>query len=235
MSWKKPQPMSKILSIMISKATLDFLTKLGKNNNREWFEKNRAQYEAAKADVEACVEKIIPAIRKFDKRIGDDITAKKSLFRIYRDVRFSGDKRPYKTNMGAYVSPGGKKTIAPGYYIHIEPGKAFLAGGMWMPPAPELGKIRQEIDYNLDEFKKILKAKSFKDCFGDLDQEDTLATAPKGYPKDHPGIDILKLKSFVAITGLSDKEVLSKDFVKTVEKTFKAMKPLNDFLQRAID
>lgn len=220
---------------MISKSTLDFLTRLSKNNNREWFEKNRAQYEAAKSDVELSVDKIIAAVKKFDKRIGDEITAKKSLFRIYRDVRFSGDKRPYKTNMGAYISPGGKKTIAPGYYIHIEPGKAFLAGGMWMPPAPELAKIRQEIDYNLDEFRKILKAKSFKDCFGDLDQEDKLATAPKGYPKDHEGIDFLKLKSFVAVAELSDKELLSKDFSKTAEKIFKAMKPLNDFLQRAID
>lgn len=220
---------------MISKSTLEFLTRLGKNNNREWFEKNRAKYEAAKADVESSVEKIIVAVKKFDKRIGDEITAKKCLFRIYRDVRFSGDKRPYKTNMGAYISPGGKKTIAPGYYVHIEPGKAFLAGGMWMPPAPELAKIRQEIDYNLDEFRKILKAKSFKDCFGDLDREDKLATAPKGYPKDHAGIDLLKLKSFVAVAELSDKELLSKDFSKTAEKIFKAMKPLNDFLQRAID
>jgi uncharacterized protein (TIGR02453 family) len=220
---------------MISKSTLEFLTRLGKNNNREWFEKNRAKYETAKADVESSVEKIIVAVKKFDKRIGDEITAKKCLFRIYRDVRFSGDKRPYKTNMGAYISPGGKKTIAPGYYIHIEPGKAFLAGGMWMPPAPELAKIRQEIDYNLDEFRKILRAKAFKECFGDLDQEDKLATAPKGYPKDHAGIDLLKLKSFVAVAELSDKQVLSKDFSKAAEKIFKAMKPLNDFLQRAID
>ena len=220
---------------MISKATLEFLTKLSKNNTRDWFEKNRTLYENAKSDVEASVEKVLAGIKKFDKRVSDDITAKKSLFRIYRDVRFSGDKRPYKTNMGAYISPGGKKIVSPGYYIHIEPGKAFLAGGMWMPPAPELAKIRQEIDYNLDEFRKILKAKSFKDCFGDLDQEDKLSTAPKGYAKDHEGIDFLKLKSFVAVASLTDKEIMSKDFAKTAEKIFKAMKPLNDFLQRAID
>lgn len=220
---------------MIQKSTLDYLAKLKKNNNRDWFEKNKSLYLAAKEDVEKTVDRIISGVRAFDKRISDDLTGRKCLFRIYRDVRFAKDKSPYKTNMGAIINPGGKKAIAPGYYIHIEPGQAFLAGGLWQPPAPELARIRQEIDYNLPEFKKIIGHKSFKKHFGTLDQEDKLATAPKGYPKDHEAIDILKLKSYVVVAEIKEKDVLSKDFVKKAVEAFKAMQPLNEFLQRAID
>ncbi len=220
---------------MIHPTTLDFLKKLKSNNNRDWFEKNRLRYDAAKADVETNVESIITSIRQFDPRITADITAKKCLFRIYRDVRFSKDKRPYKNNLGASINPGGKKAIAPGYYFHVEAGGAFLAGGIWQPPAPELAKIRQEIDYNFDEFNKIVTHKSFRKYFGSLDQDDKLVTCPKGYPKDHPAIDFLKLKSFVVVAELSDKEILSKQFSKTATAVFNAMLPLNKFLQRAID
>jgi uncharacterized protein (TIGR02453 family) len=220
---------------MIKKETLDFLKKLSKNNNREWFEKNKPLYLAAKEDVENSLDGILKGIRAFDKRIDPDIEAKKYVFRIYRDVRFAKDKRPYKTNIGASISPGGKKDHAPGYYMHIEPGKSFLAGGMWMPEAPMLAKIRQEIDYNLDEFKKILSNKAFRKYFKTLSTEDSLANAPKGYPKDHPAVELLKLKSFIVVCDLPDKDVMSKTFAKKAAEVFKAMKPLNDFLQRAID
>lgn len=220
---------------MIHPSTLDFLRKLKKNNNRDWFEKNRAKYEEAKSDVEQNVAAVLNEVRKFDKRISPELEAKKCMFRIYRDVRFSKDKRPYKNNLGASMNPGGKAEIAPGYYMHIEAGGAFLAGGIWQPPAPELAKIRQEIDYNFAEFRKIVNDKSFKKYFGGFDQEDKLATAPKGYPKDHAAIEFLKLKSFVVVAELSDKEVTSKNFVKTTAAIFKAMLPLNQFLQRALD
>lgn len=220
---------------MIQKATFDFLNKIKKNNNRDWFEKNKSLYLAAKDDVEKTVDVILAGVRGFDKRISADLTAKKCMFRIYRDVRFSKDKRPYKTNLGASINPGGKTDMAPGYYMHIEPGRAFLAGGLWMPPAPELAKIRQEIDYNLADFKKILNDKNFKKTFGDLDQEDKLVTAPKGYPKDHEAIHILKLKSFVVVAELKEKDVMSKSFAKTATGVFKTMQPLIAFLQRAID
>ncbi len=220
---------------MIQKTTIDFLRGLKKNNNRDWFEKNRAKYEAAKNDVEKNVDQILDAVRSFDKRIPGDMVAKKCMFRIYRDVRFSKDKRPYKNNIGAHIQPGGKKEFGCGYYTHIEAGGAFLAGGIWQPPAPELAKIRQEIDYNFDEFKKIINAKEFKKFFGRLDQEDKLITAPKGYPKDHPAIEFLKLKSFVCVAQLSDKDVMSKAYQKKAKEIFKAMLPLNLFLQRALD
>lgn len=220
---------------MIQSSTLDFLRKLKKNNNRDWFEKNRDKYEAAKNDIEKNVGVVLSNIRTFDKRIPADLEAKKCMFRIYRDVRFSKDKRPYKNNIGAHIQPGGKKAHGCGYYMHVEAGGAFLAGGIWQPEAPELAKIRQEIDYNFDEFKKIISAKSFKKYFGGLEQDDKLAREPKGYTKDHAAIEFLKLKSFTVVANLTDKEVMSKDYQKKTKEIFKAMLPLNLFLQRALD
>lgn len=220
---------------MIQSSTLDFLRKLKKNNNRDWFEKNRDKYEAAKSDIEKNVAVVLNNIRTFDKRVPADLEAKKCMFRIYRDVRFSKDKRPYKNNIGAHIQPGGKKAHGCGYYMHVESGGAFLAGGIWQPEAPELAKIRQEIDYNFDEFKKIISAKSFKKYFGGLEQEDKLAREPKGYAKDHAAIEFLKLKSFTVVAALTDKEVMSKDYQKKSKEIFKAMLPLNLFLQRALD
>jgi len=220
---------------MIQSSTLDFLRKLKKNNNRDWFEKNREKYEAAKSDIENNTAELLISLRSFDKRIPDDLEAKKCVFRIYRDVRFSKDKRPYKDNMGAHIQPGGKKAHGCGYYMHVEAGGAFLAGGIWQPEAPELAKIRQEIDYNFAEFKKIIHGKSFKKYFGELGTEDKLAREPKGYAKDHPAIEYLKLKSFVVAAELSDREITSKDFQKKAKEIFKAMLPLNLFLQRALD
>ncbi len=220
---------------MIQKSTLAFLTKIKTNNNRDWFEKNKGLYITAKEDVEKSIDEIINGIRKFDKRIPADLAAKKCVFRIYRDVRFSKDKRPYKNNLGASIGPGGKKDVSPGYYIHVQPGASFVAGGMWMPEAPNLHKIRQEIDYNLKEFQKITNDKTFKKVFGTLSTEDSLVNAPKGYAKDHPAMEVLKLKSFIVVADLKDKDVLSKDYAKKVIAICKVMQPLNTFLQRAID
>lgn len=220
---------------MIQKSSIDFLKKIKTYNNRDWFEKNKNLYLAAKDDVEKNLDEILSGIRTFDKRIKTELTAKKCMFRIYRDVRFSKDKRPYKNNLGASISPGGKMANAPGYYIHIEPGKTFIAGGMWMPPAPDLAKIRQEIDYNYKEFSKIISEKNFKKVFKKLDEDDKLVNVPKGYPKDHKAVEFLKLKSFIVVGTILEKDVLSKNFVKTAIAICKTMKPLNDFLQRAID
>jgi uncharacterized protein (TIGR02453 family) len=219
---------------MIDKSTLDFLSKLKKNNNKEWFDKNRPIYETAKKNYYDFINELIQSISKFDSSV-KHLDAKQCVFRINRDIRFSNDKTPYKTNMGADISPGGKKANTPGYYIHIQPGNSFLGGGMWQPPAPELSAIRQEIDYNTPEFKKILNNKDFKKYFGRLSEEDKVKTAPKGYEKTHPEIEILKLKSFLVIHDLKDSEVLSKDFIKQATTIFKAMHPLNKFLRRACD
>lgn len=221
-------------SAMIEKSTLDFLSRLKKNNNKEWFDKNRSTYEEVKKNHRAFINELIQRIGKFDPSV-KMLEAKQCVFRINRDIRFSNDKTPYKTNMGADISPGGKKAHTAGYYIHIQPGGSFLAGGMWQPPAPELNAIRQEIDYNTVEFKKILNQKDFKKNFGKLSDEDKVKTAPKGYDKTHPEIEFLKLKSFLVIHDLKDKEVLSKDFQDQCTTIFKAMYPFNKFLRTACD
>lgn len=219
---------------MLSQSTLDFLTKLKKNNNKEWFDKNRATYENIKIEFRAFVNELIQQTAKIDPSV-KHLEAKDCIFRINRDIRFSNNKAPYKTNIGAYLSPGGKKSFSAGYYIHVEPGNCFIAAGMWMPPAPQLNAIRQEIDYNADEFRKIIGSKSFVKNFKNLSDEDKVKTTPKGYAKDHPEIEFLKLKSFIAVKDIKDKELLSKTAAKNVAEAYGAAFPLNSFLRRACD
>ena len=214
-------------------STLSFLKDLKKHNNRDWFEANRERYDAAKSDVAQAVNVFIAGLTKKEAGIAG-LTAKECVFRIFRDVRFSKNKNPYKTNMGAYISPGGKKSNLAGYYLHIEPGESFLAGGMWMPEGEALRKIRQEIDYNGNDLKKILNGKKFKDTFGGLDPAYKLKTTPKNYPKDHPEIELLKHTSFICWASFDDKTVLSKDFVKTAVKTAELLVPFNRFLNVAV-
>ncbi len=219
---------------MISSSTLDFLVKLKKNNNKEWFDKNRPQYELIKTEFKGFINELIASIAKFDPSV-KQLEAKDCTFRINRDVRFSTNKAPYKTNIAAFISPEGKKSISAGYYIHIEPGNFFLASGMWMPPAPQLNAVRQEIDYNAEEFRKIVSSKDFKKHFKELSQEDKVKTTPKGYEKTHPEIEFLKLKSFIAMKSINEKEVLSKNFIKSICSAYESAHPLNAFLRRACD
>ena len=213
---------------------LKFLQTISKNNNREWFEKNKAKYLEAKEHFDEFLAKLLEDMIKVEESLAG-LNPRKLAFRIYRDVRFSKDKRPYKSNMGAGFSPGGKMIQEPGYYIHIQPGnKSFLAGGLYMPDAGNLSKIRQEIDYNADRLLKVLNDKKFKKLFSDLDDFDKLKTSPKGYAKDHPHLDILKHKSFIVSHAFTDKEVKDKKFLKKVVEAAKTVKPLNDYLKEAI-
>jgi len=213
---------------------LTFLTKLSKNNDRAWFEKNKATYLEAKDHFETFVGKVLDELIKFNPEL-DGLNPKKLPFRIYRDVRFSKDKSPYKTNMGAGFSPNGKLVQEPGYYLHIQPGnKSFVAGGIYMPDVPNLNKIRQEIDYNGDKLDKILKDKKFKKLFGSLDESDKLKKMPKGYPIDHPRLELMKLKSFIVTHAFTDAQVKDKKFLKNIIEACKAIKPLNVFLKEAI-
>lgn len=214
--------------------TFKFLKQLAKNNNKEWFDENRKTYEVCKAEFETIIKSVIDKSAVFDKGLAG-LEAKKCMFRINRDVRFSKDKSPYKLNMGASINPGGKKDMGAGYYMHIEPGKCFLAGGCYMPQPDVLAKIRQEIDYNTADFKKILNAKDFKTYFKELSQDDKLKTAPKGYPKDHPELSLLQNKHFIVMHHLKDSEVLDKNFPTYAAKVFKAMLPLNQFLRNCMD
>lgn len=218
---------------MITSATLDFLTELAAHNERTWFEANKKRYEAAKKEVAATVDALIAGMTAHDANLAG-LEGKQSLFRIFRDVRFGHDKSPYKTNMGAWMAQGGRKSIFAGYYLHIEPGgKSFLAGGSYMPEAPVLKAIRDDIDYQPEVFQAIVEAPQFKAYFGKLEGE-TLRTAPKGYAKDHPGIEFLKHKSFVVTRHLSDADVRAPGFIQEAVATYAAMVPLTAFLNRAI-
>ncbi len=211
-----------------------FLKQLAKNNSKEWFDANRKTYEKAKDEFENILKAVLAKSEVFDKElIGLDM--RKSMFRINRDIRFSKDKSPYKLNMGATLNPGGKKEMGAGYYIHIQPGKSFLAGGCYMPPPEVLSAIRQEIDYNTKEFKSILNAKDFKTYFTELsDEGDKLKTAPKGYAKDHPELNLLQHRHFIVVHDLKDEQIMDKNFPAYAAKVFKAMYPLNLFLRRCM-
>jgi uncharacterized protein (TIGR02453 family) len=214
----------------IKKSTLDFLTGLKCNNNRDWFAANRPAYLDAKNNFESFVQEVIDQIIVFEP-IMKGLEAKSCVFRINRDIRFSNDKSPYKSHFGAFIVKGGKNNgdKYAGYYFHIEPGKSIMAGGAYVPPSPWLSAIREKISEQPDEFRKITSAKNFVEYFGKVDGE-KLKSAPKGYPRNHPQIELLKLKSYLIVNEVADKIVLSDVFFDNVIKVFKAMKPLNDYL-----
>ena len=220
---------------MLQSATIKFLKGLAKNNNKPWFEKNRADYDAAKADFAQFIQTVIDKHGKKDDSI-KNLKAKDCMFRINRDVRFSKDKSPYKNNFGASINRGGKKSVYGGYYFHCQPGEAFVGGGLWIPMPPDLKKVRQEVDYCFDEFKKIIGSKKFISIYGDLikDAETSLVKVPQGFEKDNPAAEYLKLKSFIAMKKLDDATITSKDLVKTTIEAFETLQPLLAFLNRAL-
>jgi uncharacterized protein (TIGR02453 family) len=212
---------------------LKFLKDIAGHNDREWFQRNKGRYLEAKEVFENMVGEILQELVEFDDSLAG-LNPKKLPFRIYRDVRFSKDKKPYKTNMGAGFSPNSKLDQEPGYYLHIQPGnKSYIAGGIYEPNAENLAKIRQEIDYNAIELKKIMNAAKFRKLFPAFDDFDKLKTAPKGYPKDHEDIEWLKLKSFVVSMPLTDKQVSDKKRTAIIAAACKTMKPLNNFLRES--
>jgi uncharacterized protein (TIGR02453 family) len=218
---------------MLQPATLKFLTSLTKNNDKAWFDEHRDSYQEAKEDVEQLVDSILQAMTPLEPALGEQ-KAKNCVFRIFRDVRFSKDKTPYKTHFGAYFSKGGRKFPGAGYYLHIEPGKSFAAGGIWMPEPALLKAVRQEIDYNLDEFLGIANGKEFKKLFGKIDGEQ-LKNLPQGYEADNPAAMFLKFKSFTVSSPVADKDITGKALVSKCVQRFSAMKGLVDFLNRGMD
>lgn len=222
---------------MIRQTTLQFLKDLKKNNKKEWFDVNRKRFENARDNFEDFTGDIIKRISRFDETIAY-LQPKNCTFRQNRDVRFSKDKSPYKINMGMYISKGGKKGFQPGYYFHLEPGdKSMVAGGLWMPMAPELKKVRQEIDYNWNEFSSILQNKKFVKTYGDLQRSSdvSLTRPPKDYEVDNPAIEYIKLKSLIASLKITDKELISTDLSKKVAGYFETLKPLIGFLNKAVE
>jgi len=213
---------------------LSFLRELEKNNDRDWFHANKGWYDEAKIEMENLVNTIIPGIARFDSSVRY-IAAKDCIFRIFRDVRFSKDKAPYKTNFGAWITSSGRKSCGPGYYIHIQPGESFLAAGVYMPDPEKLKKIRDEIYYNIAEFKSILERKELTKYVKGVDEMDRLKIPPKGYAADFPEIDILKNKHFTLSHPVSDKQFSEQSFLQFALKVYEAMHPFNLFLGRAIE
>jgi uncharacterized protein (TIGR02453 family) len=221
---------------MLQTSTTKFLKDLKKNNNKPWFDANRKRYEEAKADFANFIQQVIDGHGKKDKTIAS-IKAKDCLFRINRDIRFSKDKSPYKTNFGASINKGGKKAFSTaGYYFHLEPGQCFVGGGIYQPEPDALKKVRQEIDYNFKDFKKIIGSKKFKSLYGDLDKsaEFTLSRVPKGYEPDNPAAEYLKLKSYIAFFQIKDDELISKNLVRKTTEAFAVLQPLLDFINESL-
>lgn len=221
---------------MLAPQTLKFLSQLKKNNNKPWFEKHRLQYEAARIDFSNFIQLVIDDLQRLDTSI-TGLTSKDCIFRINRDIRFSKDKTPYKSHFGASIKRGGRKSPFAGYYFHLEPGNSFVGGGMWQPEASLLKNMRQEIDYNPDEFRSILKEKNFKKIYTDLytGEDLKLSTVPKGYEKNNPSIEYLKLKCFIAETKISDEEVIKSNLHKKTMEAFVALQPLLNFINRTIE
>jgi uncharacterized protein (TIGR02453 family) len=222
---------------MLQKSTLQFLKNLKSNNDRNWFEAHRTEFEKAKIDFEEFIHQVITDLSKVNPPIGK-LLPKDCIFRIYRDVRFSKDKAPYKPHFSASINQGGKKSNLSGIYVHIEPTGGwgnFIGGGVWSPEPENLRKIRQEIEYNHEEFFKIIHKKKFKDLFGDLSQEYKLKRLPKGLEPGHPAEEYLKLNSFIVTCTIPAKDITTAQLRKSIVNAYKTMMPLLNFINRAVE
>ena len=215
---------------MIHRSGFDYLQKLKKNNHRDWFNDNKATYQKELELVEQFAEALLRELNKHDEI--ETPSGKKSLHRIYRDIRFSNDKSPYKTNWSGNFKRATKYRRG-GYYFHIEPGNTYLAGGFWAPNAPDIKRIRDEIAFDAAPLRKILKSKTFINTFGAL-QGEQLKTAPKGFEAGHEAIDLLRYKQFLLIRRFTDKEVLSDRFLSEASSTFKNMRPFFDYMSEVL-
>ena len=226
---------TRLTSRMLEPQTLRFLSALQKNNNKPWFDAHRAPYEAARIDFQNFIQLVIDDFGRTDESIAG-LQARDCLFRINRDIRFSTDKTPYKIAFGASLKRDGKKSPFAGYYFHLEPGKSFAGGGLWMPEAAAVKAVRQEIDYNWPELQSILSNKAFKTVYGDVYRgtDVSLSKAPKGYEPTHEAIDYLKLKSWIGEMHLADAELTKATLHKKTVAAFKTLQPFLQFINRAL-
>ncbi|MCZ8198635.1 MAG: DUF2461 domain-containing protein [Flavobacterium sp.] len=221
---------------MITKEALQFLADLIANNNTEWMHENKKRYESYKKDYHNFITSILTEMKPLDKSL-EPLEVKNCTFRINRDIRFSKDKSPYKTNMGVWMSQNKNRKNSPGYYIHYEKGNCFIAGGVWCPEPNELKLIRKEIEFFHDDLEAIVSNKNFKKEFNELDRSENtiLKKAPKDFDPNHPAIEFLKLKSFTTSSKIDDKLFTDKDFSKIIAQKLITLKPMNDFLSRALE
>jgi uncharacterized protein (TIGR02453 family) len=220
---------------MLSKNTLQFLEDLKANNNRDWFLANKKRYEEYKKEYHRLIGAFLDAMKPLDSSL-EMLEVKNCTFRINRDIRFSKDKSPYKSHMGIWMNTNSSGVNAPGYYIHIEKGASFVAGGFYSPEAAELKKIRKEIAFFYEDLENIVAEKDFQKYFGGFNRTETnsLKTSPKDFEKDHPAIEFLKLKSFTVSKKIDDKELFSKDFVNSAVEKLITIRPLLGFLNRGL-
>lgn len=219
---------------MIQHHTFSFLKDLAENNNREWFQANKERYETARENVIEFASELIEQLILLDLRIDGNLDAKKCVMRIYRDIRFSKDKTPYKNNFGISIPTVGQKAGRAEYFLHIADGNCFIAGGYWMPPADHLKAIRQEIDYNADALKEIIYHREFITLFGDFTSQEQLKSVPKEYSSENKNLSLLKLKSFVAFHQLKNDELSQPGSVELIAGICKKIYPLNVFLNNAL-
>lgn len=218
---------------MDANLVFDFLTQLKVNNNREWFAENKKWYEASKKEVESFVSEMITTISGIDPSVQAP-AMKDCMFRIFRDVRFGADKSPYKTNFGAFIARGGRKSNFPGYYFHFEPGEAMLAGGVYQPQPETLKLLRDEVYFHSAELREILAKPSFKKYFNTLGDFDKMKKAPKDYPADFPDVDLLKYRSYIVSYQIPDKVITSGNYSELAVNLVKTLQPFMAFLNRAI-
>lgn len=220
---------------MLQLSTIEFFRELKSNNNKDWFDQNRKRYDLVKVDYLSLAGKLLDAMKQEDPSL-EMQTAKDCIFRINRDVRFSKNKSPYKTNLGIALHPGGKKGNLAAYYLHIEEGQSFVGGGLWMPEASLLSKVRKEIHYFYNDLDQIINDEGFKQSYGTMDMDPSikLIRPPKGYDISDPAIEYLKLKSFTAVAKIPDKWITSDQLIPTAIDYFKHLKPLIHFINRGL-
>ena len=216
--------------IAIQKSTIEFLKSLSKNNNREWFNERKSNYLKAHENMCEFVDALIHEMNKHDEL--ENTTGRKSLYRIYSDVRFSKDKSPYKARF-AFGFQRATKYRRGGYYVNINPGNSFMACGFFNPNPEDLKRIREDIDLNFKDWKKLLSSKSIKTNFGEMIGE-AVVSSPRGYEKNHPAIELLKHKQFIFRIDFTDKEVLAENFSKTINANFKAIRPFFDYMSEVL-
>lgn len=214
----------------VLRSGFDFLLALKKNNHRDWFNTHKARYQQELEQVELFAEALLHELNKHDEI--ETLSGKKSLHRIYRDIRFSNDKTPYKTNWSGNFKRATKFRRG-SYYFHLEPGNTYIAGGFWGPNAQDLKRVRDEIAFEAAPLRKILKSKPFTTTFGTLKGEQ-VKTAPKGFEAGHEAIDLLRYKQFLLIRKFSDKEALSDGFLKEASQTYKNMRPFFDYMSEVL-
>jgi uncharacterized protein (TIGR02453 family) len=206
----------------INKEAFSFLTTLSSNNNRDWFEERKSHFKTLESDVKKFYKALMEKMRSHDE------IEKMKMFRIYRDVRFSKDKTPYKTHFAGSFSRAGAR-LRGGYYLRLKPSETFIAAGFWEPNKEDLLRIRRELEMDASPFRNITEAPTFSQTWGEL-QGDELKTAPKGFDKEHLDIDLIRKKQFIFVRNFSDKEVFSPDFIDQVNSSFKTIRPYFDLM-----